>query len=76
MLTELTWLARCQASGFRLTKEKKKPLYVSVGHKINLTDAIEIVKLVKPKERIPEPLRLTHINSKALATSSISLRDL
>lgn len=31
-------------SGFRLTKEKKKPLYVSVGHKVNLIDAIEIVK--------------------------------
>src|SRR5215469_17953388 len=30
-------------SGFILTKEKKKPLYVSVGHKINLIDAIEIV---------------------------------
>jgi deoxyribonuclease V len=60
-------------SGFILTKEKKKPLYVSVGHKINLIDAIEIVmQLVKPKERIPEPLRLAHINSKALATSSIS----
>ena len=52
---------------------KKKPLYVSVGHKINLIDAIEIVKqLVKPKERIPWPLRLPNIRSKVLATSSIS----
>jgi deoxyribonuclease V len=60
-------------SGFRLTKENKKPLYISVGHKINLIDAIEIVKqLVKLKERIPEPLRLAHVNSKALAISSIS----
>lgn len=59
-------------SGFKLVKEKKKPIYISVGHKINLIDAIRIVKqLVKPKERIPEPLRLAHINSKAQATSSI-----
>ncbi len=58
-------------SGYKLVKEKKKPIYISVGHKINLIDAIRIVKqLVKPKERIPEPLRLAHINSKALATSS------
>ncbi|HYA83146.1 MAG TPA: endonuclease V [Candidatus Bathyarchaeia archaeon] len=60
-------------SGFRLTKEKKKLVYVSVGHKVNLIDAIEIVRqLVKPKEQIPEPLRLAHINSKNLATTSIS----
>jgi deoxyribonuclease V len=58
-------------SGYKMAKEKKKPIYISVGHKINLIDAIRIVKeLVKPKERIPEPLRLAHINSKALATSS------
>jgi deoxyinosine 3'endonuclease (endonuclease V) len=64
-------------SGFRLIKEKKKPLYVSVGHKINLIDAIEIVKqLVKPKERIPEPLRLAHINSKALAMLYVASRSL
>jgi deoxyribonuclease V len=56
-------------SGYKMVKEKKKPIYISVGHKINLIDAIRIVKeLVKPKERIPEPLRLAHINSKALAT--------
>jgi deoxyribonuclease V len=59
-------------SGFKLVKEKKKPIYISVGHKMNLIDAIRIVKqLVKPKERIPEPLRLMNINSKAQATSSI-----
>jgi deoxyribonuclease V len=58
--------------GFKLVKEKKKPIYISVGHKMNLIDAIRIVKqLVKPKERIPEPLRLMNINSKAQATSSI-----
>ncbi len=55
-------------SGFKMIKEEKKPIYISVGHKINLINAISIVKqLVKPKERIPEPLRLADIYSKALA---------
>jgi len=57
-------------SGFKMIKEKKKPIFISVGHKINLIYAIRIVKqLVKPKERIPEPLRLADICSKALANS-------
>jgi deoxyribonuclease V len=57
-------------SGFKMIKEKKKPIYISVGHKINLINAIVIIKqLVRPKERIPEPLRLADINSKALAHS-------
>jgi deoxyribonuclease V len=58
-------------SGFKMVKERKKPIYISVGHKISLIDAIRTVKqLVKPEERVPEPLRLAHINSRALATSS------
>ena len=57
-------------SGFKMIKEEKKPIYISVGHKINLINAIRIVKqLVKPEERIPEPLRLADIYSKALANS-------
>jgi deoxyribonuclease V len=57
-------------SGFKMIKEKKKPIYISVGHKISLINAIRIIKqLVRPKERIPEPLRLADINSKALAHS-------
>ena len=57
-------------SGFKMIKEKKKPIYISVGHKINLINAIRIIKqLVRPKERIPEPLRLADINSKTLAHS-------
>ena len=57
-------------SGFRMVKKSKKPIFISVGHKINLTNAIRIVEqLVKPAERIPEPLRLAHIRSKTLANS-------
>jgi deoxyribonuclease V len=57
-------------SGFKMIKERKKPIYISVGHKISLINAIRIIKqLIRPKERIPEPLRLADINSKALAHS-------
>jgi len=58
-------------SGFRMVKKGKKPIFISVGHKINLINAIRIVEqLVKPAERIPEPLRLAHIRSKTLANAN------
>ncbi|MGH9973374.1 MAG: endonuclease V [Nitrososphaeraceae archaeon] len=51
--------------GYRIKKEGKKPIYVSIGHKISLTKAIQIVqKITKEEERIPEPLRVADINSK------------
>jgi len=60
-------------SGFRMVKKSKKPIFISVGHKINLINAIRIVKqLVKPAERIPEPLRLADIYCKTLANSPMS----
>jgi deoxyribonuclease V len=51
--------------GFTIKKEGKKQIYVSVGHKISLTTAIEIIKkLIKKDEWVPEPLRIADINSK------------
>ena len=51
--------------GFRIRKKNKKDIYVSVGHKISLENAINIVKpITKKSEYIPEPLRIAHINSK------------
>lgn len=44
--------------------EQTKPLYVSVGHKVSLERAIEIVKHCIKSARIPEPIRIAH----ALAT--------
>ncbi|QER41226.1 endonuclease V [Thermodesulfobacterium sp. TA1] len=41
------------------TKDKVKPVYVSIGHKISLDKAIELV-LKTSIYRIPEPLRLAH----------------
>jgi deoxyribonuclease V len=57
--------------GFQLVKENKKPIYISVGHGVKLETAIRIVySLILPEERIPEPLRLADLFSKALARSS------
>jgi len=51
--------------GYRIKKEGKKPIYVSVGHKISLTKAVQIVKkITKEEERIQEQLRVADINSK------------
>ena len=51
--------------GYRIRKKGKKDLYVSVGHKISLRLAVEIVqKLIKSEERLPEPLRIADLYSK------------
>lgn len=41
-----------------LTKDKVQPLYISVGHKIGLETATEIVLQCAPKYRLPETTRL------------------
>lgn len=41
------------------TKDKVKPVYISIGHKISLEKAVELV-LKTSIYRIPEPLRLAH----------------
>jgi len=50
-----------------LVREKSKPIYVSVGHRVSLEDAVEIVlRCVKPGRRIPEPIRMAHQLSKTV----------
>ncbi len=44
-----------------VTKPGKKPVYVSVGHKVSLESAIEIVNECTQAHRIPEPTRRAHI---------------
>lgn len=46
------------------TRENVKPVFVSPGTLVDIDSAIEIVKMVTGKYRIPEPLRLAHIYSK------------
>jgi deoxyribonuclease V len=42
------------------TRESVKPLFVSIGHKITLGDAIKIVMECCTRYRIPDPLRMAH----------------
>ena len=43
-----------------VTKAGRKPLYVSVGHKVSLEKTIEIVKHCTRTHRIPEPILTAH----------------
>jgi len=44
-----------------IAKPGTKPIYVSVGHRVSLKRAIEIVKNCARTYRIPEPIRRAHI---------------
>jgi len=44
-----------------VTKPGAKPIYVSVGHRVSLRRAINIVKKCTGFYRIPEPIRRAHI---------------
>jgi deoxyribonuclease V len=51
--------------GYRIKKEGKKPVYISVGHKISLAKSVRIIEeITRDTERMPEPLRIADINSK------------
>jgi deoxyribonuclease V len=43
------------------SKTGVKPLFVSVGHKIDLTCAVRAVLALHGGYRVPEPTRLAHI---------------
>ncbi|GBC94946.1 Endonuclease V [bacterium HR16] len=42
------------------TQPHARPVYVSIGHRVDLPSAIEVVRRCVRKHRIPEPLRLAH----------------
>jgi deoxyribonuclease V len=42
------------------TRRSVKPVYVSVGNRIDLDTSVDLVLGCSPKYRIPEPLRLAH----------------
>lgn len=43
------------------TRTDVKPLYISVGHRINLQDAVSLVLRLSPRYRLPEPIRQAHM---------------
>jgi len=47
------------------TRTDIKPVYVSVGHLVDLQDAIEVVVGCTPRYRLPEPLRFAHTLAKS-----------
>lgn len=49
------------------TKDRVKPLYVSVGHRITLPEATDAVLAACRKHRLPEPNRLAHLAAQAWA---------
>jgi len=44
-----------------VTKPGTKPIYISVGHRVSLKRAIEIVRSCTRDYRIPEPIRRAHM---------------
>ena len=39
------------------TREHVKPVYVSVGHRVDLAGSADLVLRLSPKYRVPEPIR-------------------
>lgn len=44
-----------------ITRPGRKPIFVSVGHKVSLPTAIKLVKAFTGKYRLPEPIRQAHM---------------
>ncbi len=42
-------------------EEARRPIYVSIGHKVSLERAIEIVEHCTQSGRLPEPIRIAHM---------------
>jgi len=55
---------RGQIVGVTLDQRRRKPVYVSIGHKVSLKRAIRIVRHCTRLHRIPEPIRAAHITAK------------
>jgi len=49
------------------TREGKKPIFVTPGHKISIQTAVKVVLQCSPRYRIPEPLRQAHVLAKKMA---------
>ena len=57
------------------SRERCKPLYISAGHNINLSSALQLVISSLHGYRLPEPTRLAHLHVNAVRTSGIGLES-
>ena len=48
------------------TKERTKPVYISVGHRIDLARAVDLVLATTRGYRLPEPTRQAHLFANAV----------
>jgi deoxyribonuclease V len=58
------------------SKNKVKPLYVSPGHKVSMEDALEFVRSLLGKNRLPEPLGQAHFAAGEARRNSSPSNDL
>ncbi|MBZ0299910.1 MAG: deoxyribonuclease V [Anaerolineae bacterium] len=42
------------------TRDRVKPVYISVGHRADLNTAVELILACTPRYRLPEPIRQAH----------------
>lgn len=56
------------------TRERVKPLYVSVGHRIGLMPAVRVVLACVTKYRLPEPIREADRRSRSMARGATPRR--
>ena len=55
------------------SRSKVKPIYISVGHRITLPDALRIMQQCITKYRLPEPTRQAHLIANELRRGDISV---
>lgn len=56
----------CNQKALKTSREAKRPVYVSVGHRIGLESAIWTVMQCVHRFRIPEPTRQADIRSRQM----------
>jgi deoxyribonuclease V len=63
--TPLLWRGERIGTALR-TRRRANPLFVSVGHRVSLTTAVEWVRRATSGYRLPEPIRQAHLAANAL----------
>lgn len=59
-----------------VTKQKARPIYVSIGHRISLKTAVEIInKCINQPHKLPEPLHLAHRYANKIREKELSLKQ-